>query len=355
MKENEIMDMFGLTMEQSYIMFSTQKLIAEYDYNVSREKDESTEILFAKANWIDKWEESIMAYLDSGKRKYRKLAEEEELSRLYKLEVKKNSNNKTWYYIVLLECLAFSPYTALEVEEDEVSYKKCKYNEKVCVEKIKSFFTDMGDVSPEAIERLGKTYDKSLNDISGKNSKLLTKTLAVLAAASAVAALAAVFAGPIAVALFGKTFAELSGAALTSACLAMAGGGAVAVGGNGIAGGIMVIAGGGALLGGAGAGTVVGATSVLMASVPEYTLTQAAKLETILKEVILFAQKDVLMAQNVLEQYSRKVEELHAEIGRMELEDKKNKKEIQNLKLSLEYIKKSYGNMQTAILGEQAG
>ena len=124
MKENEIMDMFGLTMEQSYIMFSTQKLIAEYDYNVSREKDESTEILFAKANWIDKWEESIMAYLDSGKRKYRKLAEEEELSRLYKLEVKKNSNNKTWYYIVLLECLAFSPYTALEVEEDEVSYKK---------------------------------------------------------------------------------------------------------------------------------------------------------------------------------------------------------------------------------------
>ena len=233
--------------------------------------------------------------------------------------------------------------------------KKCKYNEKVCVEKIKSFYTDMGDVSPEAIERLGKTYDKSLNDISGKNSKLLTKTLAVLATASAVAALAAVFAGPIAVALFGKTFAELSGAALTSACLAMAGGGAVAVGGNGIAGGIMVIAGGGALLGGAGAGTVVGATSALMASVPEYTLTQAAKLETILKEVILFAQKDVLMAQNVLEQYSRKVEELHAEIGRMELEDKKNKKEIQNLKLSLEYIKKSYGNMQTAILGEQAG
>ena len=125
----------------------------------------------------------------------------------------------------------------------------------------------------------------------------------------------------------------------------MIGGGAIAAGGTGIAGGTAIIAGGGALLGIAGGGAAVGLGTMLVESSPEYTLTQAAKLETILKEVILNAQQDVVCAQKIIEKYKEQIDEMNKKLTAMELEAEKNKKDLKIIKLSIKYLKKSCKDM----------
>lgn len=338
-EDSMILDMFGLTYEQSLLMFSVQKMITEYDCMLSTEKKLTSEKKTSvKIDWLKNWEKSIGDYLKTNDRECHLLSERE-LQDAFVAEVKK-SPNRTWYYMVVLECLEFVPYTALGSGNDK-EYSKCSHDEKKCYEMIKSFFAKQGIIPGHVIGRLHQTYEKSLNKISGKTSKIMVRILTVVAIAAATTAVAAVAAGPIAVALLGSNFAGLSGAALTSACLALAGGGAIAAGGAGMAGGIMVIAGGGALLGLAGGGTVVSLASVMLLSSPEYTLTQAAKLETILKEVVLNAQQDVVCAQRVIQHYKEQIILLNQKLTELELEDKKNKQEIKNIQLCIKYMKKS--------------
>jgi uncharacterized coiled-coil protein SlyX len=239
----------------------------------------------------------------------------------------------------------FTPYTALD-SEDNKDFKEYKYDSKKSYQRLKEFFVKQGILSDEKIERLHKTYSKSINQITGKGKKIALSILSVVAIAALAAAGAAVFAGPIAVALFGEQFVGLSGAALTAACLAMAGGGAIAAGGAGVAGGIAVIAGGGVLLGLAGGGTTAGIVFKMIASTPEYTLTQAAKLETILKEVILNAQQDVVSAQKIISRLQKQIDELNKKLTELETANENNKKEIKNIKTSIEYLKKSCKDMK---------
>ena len=79
------------------------------------------------------------------------------------------------------------------------------------------------------LDRFKKTYQKTINKLSGKIRKVALGAVSVVAVSAAAAVPAGVFAGPVAAALFESNFAGLTGAALTSACLAMAGGGAIAV------------------------------------------------------------------------------------------------------------------------------
>lgn len=338
-QDKDIIEMFGLTYNQTKLLFSAQKVITEYDIIHTRS------ILVAKDKrlWMEKWERSILSYLEAANSNENpRLYSRTELMKAFMDELDK-SDNKTWYYIVVLELIEYVPYSALGTEKDK-DYAKLKFDVDRCYEYIKDFIVRQQYLAGETIDRLDKTYTKSLSKISGKVGRVVTKLAIVIAVAALAAALTAAFAGPIAVALFGSEFAGLSGAALTSACLAMAGGGAIAVGGLGIQGGILVLAGGGALLGIAAGGTAVGAVSLLEAT-PEFTLTQAAKLETILKEVILNAQKDILTAQKIIVRYKEQIGELSKKIAEMEMTEEKTKKELQNIKTCLNYMKKSYKDM----------
>ena len=341
MKNEEIIEMFGLTYHQTKLLFSAQKQVTEYDISITKNLEKA----IVKRTWLEEWKKSIITYLDAVNEndKSELIESEEDLRKAFLEEINKSAN-KTWYYIVVLELIEYVPYTSLGTQNDK-AYSKLRFDVDKNYYYIRNFIVSHEYLSEDKIDRLDKTYTKSLSKISGKVGKIITKVAIVIAITAVAAALAAAFAGPIAVALFGSEFAGLSGAALTSACLAMAGGGAIAAGGLGIQGGILVIAGGGALLGFASGGTAVCVTSALLLSVPEYTLTQAAKLETILKEVILNAQKDVVTAQKIIAQYQEQIVELTKELTKMELQNEKNKKEIQNIRTCLKYLKKSYEDM----------
>ena len=338
--EHSVLNLFGLTYEQSRLMFSVEKYITEYDCDLTDHKrTTSAKTAAAKRAWAKKWEESILDYLQAANpEKEVSLLSKEELKESF-LEAVKASPNQTWYYIVILECLTFVPYTPLG-EDNDKDYKHCCHDDKKCDTMVKDMFAQQGVLSAETIERLNKTYVRCLNKTSGKTGKIAVGAVAVIATAALAAAVAAITAGPVAVGLFGAQFAGLHGAALTSTCLALAGGGAVAIGGHGMAGGILAIAGGGALLGLAGGGAAAGAAGLMMSS-PDYTLTQAAKLETILKEVIVIAQQDVATAQKIIAEYKEQIYALSKKVAELELEDEKNKKEIKAIKTCIKYMKKS--------------
>lgn len=345
--------MFGLSFEQTRIMFSMQKKMVCFDSysKIGKETHTSAE------KWIQAWEKGILTYLkgiQSGLENYNLISSDDELNTACIEECRK-SPNKTWYYIMVLECMAFVPYFSLGDKENDKLYKKCNYNQKRSQEFVGNYFAKQGIINHDMINRLLRTYNKSINKIYGKGTKIAVRVITVIAIGGIGMALAAVFAGPIAVTLFGSQFSGLSGAALTSACLATAGGGAIAAGGTGMAGGIVAIAGGGALLGTTGGAVAVGGVSLILTSGPKFTLTQAAKLETILKEVILNAQKDVVTAQKLIRAYQQRCDELSKQLTEMELKNEKNKKEIKEIKTSLKYIKKSCKDMNIFASAYQEG
>lgn len=343
--------MFGLTYEQSRLMFSVQKLLAERDYanNAGKRKAD------VKRTWIDNWTESILRYMDAidGDMEA-SLASEEELDELFQAELEKSAL-LSWYYIVVLECLTFKPYSPLGDEENDKKYAKCSFDSKASEEFLKEFFSKHGVVSSYQVERIKWSYDRNERKISNAGAKLAQKVLIVVSASAIGAAAAAIFAPTIAVALFGSQAAGLSGAALTSSCLAMAGGGAIAQGGMGMAAGVAFISGGGALLGTAGGATLMGAMDKMILSSPDYTLSQAAKLETILKEVVLNVQHDMVNAQKVLDSYRVKIKDLNEMITDLELDKDKKDNEIKTLRESLKYLMNAHVEMESTIKKYEEG
>lgn len=333
--DNSTMEMFGLTVEQVRIMYSIEYLVIQSDLKSDPKK--SSEKDWWRDNWVfglkqnSAIEDSLYYWRE---RLVEAIAEEN-----------KKSENKTWFYLAMLEATLFVPYFPLSDSKDEK--KKCKaLHFKPQTEYLKALAKDTGIMDPEYIDRFGKTYKKAMNKLSGKGTKLALGAVSVVAASAAVAATAGALAGPIAVALTGSSFTGLSGAALTSASLALLGGGSIAAGGAGMAGGVAVIVGGGALLGAAGGGAAAVTTvNILAKNSPPMTLSQAAKLEVVLKEILINAQSDIQNAQKVIGNLFDQINNLQKEKTTLEAEAKKNKADLENLKKSLNYLEAAYKEM----------
>jgi septal ring factor EnvC (AmiA/AmiB activator) len=114
-----------------------------------------------------------------------------------------------------------------------------------------------------------------------------------------------------------------------------------------MAAGVITIVGGGALLGLAGGGTLVVGINLLISSTPDLTLTQAAKLQVVLKEIILNAQKDIICAQEVLKTYKSNITRFSTEIKELQLQRDKDHKLIKNMEESLSYMEKAFKDMES--------
>jgi cell division protein FtsB len=327
------MELFGLTKEQHSILYSVEYQLVQKD--IDDDKKKAAE----KAVWLNHWENALNSTQEGSIAiPYKKM---EELISAVQTETA-NNPNKTWLYLSMLEAALFTPYSPLGGDEDR-SYQKLHFTDQS--EWLKDFVAKTDIMEPEYIDRFRKTYTRTLNQISGKWKKAAIRTLSVVAFAAITAATAGVMAGPIAVAIFGESFAGLSGAALTSACLAMAGGGAIAIGGAGMTGGVAAIAGGGAILGLAGGGAVMNAVAMITKTSPSFAMTMAAKLEVVLKEIILNAQKDIQNAQAVMDAMREQIKALQKELADLKTEQEKDKKTLANMEKSLGYLKKAYKDM----------
>lgn len=308
-------DRFGLTLEQTEILYNIELLKVRNDIEQTWDLFNTEGIKALKREWLSEWQK----YMETGFQGFMQMEgaklhwyTETELER----RIRNNRPNDVWFRLVLLEAMLFKPYYPLSVEKDknDKAVPSKKYNrlnfdkgkgdaylnkqfaEKICADKF--------------IKRLRKCYDDAIWELNETLKTLLTSLSITAITTLVVAITAGMFAPAIAVALVGSNFAGLSGAALTSACLAYLGGGAIAAGGAGMAGGTMAIVGGGAILGigaGAGAGGIVGMASM---NSKQATIAQSARLIVVTREIFLNDEHDIAYSNSILEKYVRNIADL---------------------------------------------
>ncbi|AFZ13220.1 hypothetical protein Cri9333_2352 [Crinalium epipsammum PCC 9333] len=332
---------FGLTPEQTRIMFSYQYNLVQADIDNEPDFDKKN----LKRQWLTKWKDSTELFLNSQitassprGTSFDIITDFTQLKAL----VKSSLIPPLTRYLILLEVTLFQPYYPLGDSSDE-KFKNLKIdNEEKLTNKVR-FFAKTLDIDPDSVYRFKYNYKEAIQGIKGGvNPWLLGAVGAVLLG------VVAIFATPLIVGLLAPILAPgLSGAAAVSAVLAALGGGAIAAGGFGMAGGMAVVVAGGSILG-AGAGVGVGA---LFGQSPDAALTQAAKLEAAIKEII-FIQKDsrkdqkIINLAEIIKQLRLAIRSLEDKLDELLLEPEKNHQEIENLKKAIEYLKKALGRIQ---------
>lgn len=326
---SKVISELGLTVEQTRLLFSYQYLLTLNDVDI--DKNENKKKL--KKQWLQEWKKSSEDFIN----KQRKIDDKHQylltsdFSVLKKdvVEMSKSLKINTPLYLILMETTFFTPYYQLN-EKAKKLYKGLKISKKEKLNELYLFAKSL-NIEEELVDKYNSALKKSLQGLTKMWQKLLTGGLI----GGIVIAVTAGFAAPI----IGPLFAAegLFGAAAISAGLAALGGGAIAAGGLGIAGGIAVIVGGGAILG-AGAGAGVG--SLLKAS-PDFALTQAAKLEVVMKEITLNIQKDIRIAQELIKEQRLAVNKYENELLELKKDREKNKEQIKNLAKSIKYLKLS--------------
>ncbi|MBD2299529.1 hypothetical protein [Nostoc sp. FACHB-190] len=331
------MQEFGLTLEQTRIMFSYQYhlVLADIEY----ETDYNIKSL--KRQWLSQWKESTELFLKS------QINGEKDFDfhlitnfDLLTTSAKNNFSNKQNLYVMLLEVILFKPYYPLGNSNDE-KFKNLKIaDEDKLTNKLKYFARTL-DVDSSLVTRFKSNYNEAIKEIKGGWNPWFIGVIGAVA----LAILAAFFTPAIAALLAPILVPGLSGAAAVSAVLAALGGGAIAAGGLGMAGGFAVIVGGGAILG-ASAGVGVGA---LFSQSPDAALTQAAKLEVVMKE-ILHTQQDIRKAQEIIKEQRQAIRSLEDQLDKLLLDKEKNSKKIDNLKQAIDYLKKALERNQDLLV-----
>lgn len=334
---------FGLTFKQTCLLFSLERQIVVDDI-VSSKANDKLEDAAKKQAWLYSWEANINNFLNHLGEENNILVDITNLEPNKLLEKivseEKSGTIKTWRYLILLECTLFTAYYPLKQAKDS--------NEENFIDKIKKAFDGLSlnkesqksslikiaellNIDFKYVDIFRKRHQEALCSLSGFWKKVLLAggtgmLVAVVVVLLFINPIAGFFAAP-----------GLAGAAAFNAGMAALGGGAIAAGGFGIAGGISVLVGGALLLGGstgAGIGTLIAAPSPMI-------LSSLAKMEVVLKEIILGMQRDTKMMQEIITNLSDNLKEMRNEVVRLKMENEKNKDKIKNLEESIEYLKKA--------------
>lgn len=349
MGETMNIEKFGLTMEQTEILYNLEMYKTINDINSSHL---GTSL---KAQWLEEWKYFMSVgfpdFVNVSDAKLNWYKRDELIKK-----IQDNSPENIWFRLVLLEAMVFEPYYPLSTEFNKNGHEIPSSKYKKLSMPLYGFDKSNGDdfldvfYTQGYIKRLRKCYDKVLLELN-EVLKTVLKSVSITAAFTVVALLTAgMFAPAIAVALVGSNFAGLSGAALTSACLAYLGGGAIAAGGLGMAGGTMAIVGGGAALGlgvGAGVGGTVGAVSIMG---QKGTILQSAKLMVSVREIFLNDEHDIDYSDSVYEQYVKNIADIEKELVELKLKrDVSDKAEKKKLEIEIKNIEQSVHVMQIAM------
>lgn len=309
---------FELNINQLKILYSFQYLITKED--IGKTKGQRR---FAKRQWLQSWSASIHDYLSALDAGYtRQFYTPNEMKQAVNTELTNSPSNRTWYPIAVLESTLFIPYTELlRNKVDDKEYRKLKFIKQT--KYIKMIVGERGIIKSEDVDRLEKAYKKAHAQIRESGSRVR--------------------------AIMGLESTRTKGIPLTTTSLVTARSGTIPVGELETAREGVVIIGGGALLGLASGELGVGSMNLLIASSPDFTLLQAARLEVVVKEIILNKRKNIVVAKHILEDYAEQIKKLSKDIQDLESEgyDRESQKGIKNLNQSLKYMQKAYVNMNT--------
>lgn len=328
----ETFSIFGLNAQQTEILYELERRLVQNDIRFSEKKSDQ------KTNWLTEWNQSIELYFNETLnikeiRIFNKCSDEDLCS-----HIKNDSGNNVWKYMVLLECVLFQGYFPFK-KEDIKRFKGLKMAKKPKREMLERIAKEFLFVDPKYITTFERAYDKSIKRMSNFWIKV-SGVAAVVTLLVLIAILTQQY--EILLAFFAKegTF----GASVISSGLAALGGGAIAAGGYGVAAGTVVYVGGGILL-----GTAVGVPSGLLvatATNSKLFLSQAAKMEVVLKEIVLAIQKDTAYFQKIMLNLYEQTANLTTELQQLKMKEEDNKRKIKELKKSLQYLESVIGSVQ---------
>lgn len=327
-----LLEQFGLDHDQALLMFSMQRYLVVKD--IEGEKLKMNQI--RKMEWLDQWVSGIEDLLSQSKKQVELLRNKQAIIEKANKVKMKCKNVKIPLYLILLELSLFTPYFALEGFKPKL-FEKLKINGKIEREHLKEMAYLLG-VNGEIIERYKGSFQRSVKSLSNFHTKLLVGA----GLGAVLIAITAGLATPYLASLAAP--AGLAGAAAVNAGLAALGGGAIAAGGLGMAGGISVIVGGGSIFGALGGG----ALGAILSNSSDFALREGAKLEVIMKEVILVTQKDLRFAQEMIKGQQAVIKKLEEELAEMKFNEAVNKKRIQNLSKAIKYLRSSLHNSEKA-------
>ena len=341
----DVFSTFGLNFKQTCLLFSLERQIIMNDITYS-EMQNKVEEANAKKAWLYNWESKINDYLSS-------LNNGQSLSlgvdtidpKSLFIKEKENSKNLTWKYLILLECILFNPYYPLEMVEDKGVWEalKEKFKNQALNKDNKIYslnkIAEILEIENTYVEKFKKSYEASLDTLSGFWQKIV---LGVGIGAIATTIIVLCFINPIAGGILAvKGITGLTGIAAFNAAMAALGGGAIAAGGLGVAGGIAVLVGGSLVLGG-GTGAVIG----MLTTNPKIMMTEMAKMQVVMKEIVLGLQKDTALFQEILNKLTANELEMRQEIKRLQEDNEANKEKIKNLQEAVEYLEKGINELK---------
>jgi len=327
-----ITSIFGLDADQTLLLYSLEYLIVDDDVVESLTKKGQDGV--KKNDWIARWAKGINLSLDSMGVQREVLTTRSEVASLYN-QIKDKYDQNAWKYMILLECTLFTPYFPLGAEKDDIKrYKGVKASKKTLKSSVNKVCSILG-TDLKYVDRFKDGYESALKKLTNYWTKLVINILIGVCVVVVI-----LFIKQSKLAGYLVKSKGLKGAAAVNAALAMLGGGAVAAGGLGIVGGQLVLIGGGAIMGG-GIGAGVGSgVMALISNSSDFTLSQLARLQVVLKEIILGMQHDVLAIQQILLNQQEKINILKKEVIRLKADAKKNKDRIKNLEKSITYMER---------------
>lgn len=321
-----ITSIFGLDADQTLLLYSLEYMITLDDVEESLKRDQKKGSI--KREWLISWTNGINNLLHSMGVQKNVLTNKEEMSSLYN-RIKGKYNQNAWKYMILLECTLFIPYFTLSSEKETIKkYKGLKPSKSNLKESVNNVSSILG-TDTKYIDIFKKDYKSAIKKLTNHWMKVLFGSIA---AAFALIAIVITFQYEIAPLLA----PGLYGVAAVNSALATLGGGALAAGGLGIAGGELVVVGGGAILG----TSLSSGVMALIGSSSDFTLSQLARLQVVLKEIIMGMQNDVNMIQKILLNQQDKINELRKEVIRLKADIEKNKNKIKNLEKSINYFER---------------
>lgn len=297
----DVFSTFGLNFKQTCLLFSLERQIIMNDITYS-EMQNKVEEANAKKAWLYNWESKINDYLSS-------LNNGQSLTwgvdtidpKSLFIKEKENSKNLTWKFLILLECILFNPYYPLELVEDKGVWEalKEKFKNQALNKDNKIYslnkIAEILEIENTYVEKFKKSYEASLDTLSGFWQKIVLGV----------------------------------------------GIGAIAAGGLGVAGGIAVLVGGSLVLGG-GTGAVIS----MLTSNPKIMMTEMAKMQVVMKEIVLGLQKDTALFQEILNKLTANELEMRQEIKRLQEDNEANKEKIKNLQEAVEYLEKGINELK---------
>lgn len=338
----DVFSTFGLNFKQTCLLFSLERQIIMNDITYS-EMQNKVEEANAKKAWLYNWESKINDYLSSlNNGQSLTLGVDTIDPKSLFIKEKENSKNLTWKYLILLECILFNPYYPLEMVEDKGVWEalKEKFKNQALNKDNKIYslnkIAEILEIENTYVEKFKKSYEASLDTLSGRWEKIvLGGGIGAIATTIIVLCLINPIVGAMAAAK------GLSGAAAFNAGLAALGGGAISAGGFGIVGGITVLVGGSLILGG-GTGAVIG----MLTTNPKIMMTEMAKMQVVMKEIVLGLQKDTALFQEILNKLTANELEMRQEIKRLQEDNEANKEKIKNLQEAVEYLEKGINELK---------